>query len=114
MKSIIVKTENGVACYMSPIRFSINEDNTRTKIEQTDEEELQYCYQSLIDDVKRKEFDKSMKLLILSYLGWEEEKCENIKIVVDGIKNCRHCEMNISVNIDPDKWQPVELPNITN
>lgn len=112
MKSIIVKIENGAAIYTSGIKHTSEGNGEWKLVEETDEEQMQHCYDALVGDVKRQEFNKTMKLLILSYLRWPEGECENIQIVVTPFgKSSRRCEMNIRVNTDWSKVTKVEMPD---
>lgn len=111
MKSIIVKTENGVKAYMSPI--SSTQYNTETgenkKIELTDEESEQLCYQSLISDVKRQEFDKILIFLVKNYFR-NTENWTNIKVELS-FSTERQSFLNV-INPDNIQWQKMELPEI--
>jgi len=111
MKSIIVKTENGVKAYMSPI--SNTQYNTETgeskKIELTDEEAEQHCYQSLISDVKRQQFDKQLIFLLNDYFG-DIDNWTNIQVKLS-FSNSRRAELNVG-NPNNIQWQKMEVPEI--
>jgi len=108
MKSIIVKTKNGVASYSSGWKTGYREDGTPYTIEETDEEMWQSVYQSLISDIKRKEFDKNLIAILKNY---EEHRMDNWKNIQIKITGDWSCEMNIS-NPENMDWQKMELPEI--
>lgn len=93
MKTLTLKGENYNTVFCSGIHSRINEDGTSTIIEMSEEEELQQCVESIAVHVKRKEFDKVIKTIILNHLDWPEDEWDSIKIIVSGPK--RGCEMNI-------------------
>jgi len=94
MESIFVKTKNGVKCYMSGTVFEYNSETGKTdkKVIRTKEEELQSCYESLIQDIKTSEFNKNLISLLKTYYGNNMDNFKNIKILIDGDW---HCEINI-------------------
>lgn len=108
MKSIIIKNEGSVTCYTSGWKYHVKENGEHEPIEETEEEQMQTCYQQLISDIKRKEFDETMKSLILNHVGWDKKDCNNICIKITG-KDGRYCEMNISVTFD---WNSAILSKI--
>lgn len=111
MKSIIVKNKNSVSCYMSPVYSGTfnTETGERTETKLTDEEEEQSCYQSLIRDVKRKEFEKHLIFLIGDYFG-DIENWTNIKVEMS-FSTERQAFLNVN-NPDNIQWQKMELPEI--
>jgi hypothetical protein len=96
---------------MSPIYSGTfnTETGEKTKVELTEEQEIQHCYQSLIDDVRREEFDKSLISLIKNYMG-EIDEWTNIKIEVS-FSNTRQLMLNTG-NPDNIQWQKFEMPEI--
>jgi hypothetical protein len=106
MKTITVKSESSVSIYSSGTNFQFNsETGEQQRIEQSEEEDLQNCYRSLIDDIKNKEFDKNIIRLLPDRIGNMEE-WDNIKIEVSFSDKNRRCEMNIS-NPDNLKWTEI-------
>lgn len=107
MKFIAVKHKDGsVSGYSCGTRHTWSEETKEWKhIERTEEEETQQCYENLIDDIKRKEFEKNLISIIGNYyeLG---EKWKNIKIEITGNGTC---EMNIS-NKDNMEWTKIDIP----
>lgn len=97
MKSITVKHENHISVYISGMVSQINEDGEWEEVAQTDEEMEQHCYRSLIDSVKKEEFEKYMISLLSNYLSNRQmEGWTNIHIRLDYSNHSRVCEMNIA------------------
>ncbi len=102
MKSIVVKLKNGcVACFSSGVWRQVNKDGTNIPIEKTDEENEQACYQSLIDHVKREEFEKNIKYILNNYREENMDNIKNIQIKIE-YRTGGFCEMNISNWNDSD------------
>jgi hypothetical protein len=107
MKSIVVKTEDSISLFSSGWKSKMNKDGEWENITETDEEMEQSCYRSLMESVKRKEFEKYLISLLSNYLGEQQmEKWTNIRIRVDYSTPNKGCEMNIGndKNIQWTQW----------
>lgn len=90
---MVVKRDGKESYYCAPI-VSHRDESGKWVHRCLEGQELEQAnYQSLIDDIRREEFEKAMKSLILGYKNWDEKEVDNIKIVITGSKG--HCEMNI-------------------
>jgi len=97
MKSITVKRGDSTMVICSPISVGkMNFENNKwehQKMELTEDEELQSCYRQLISEIKREEFNRNIKSLVLGYLGYNENDVTGIQLIVNGNNKC---EMSIS------------------
>lgn len=109
MKSIVIKTKNGASCYMSPFISRMNDDGEWEEVIQTDEEQEQECYRSLIEDVQQKEFNKNIVAVLKAYLGEEKIKDWTFIQIKFEFSTERQLELgisnheNIQWNVIPDK-----------
>lgn len=68
-------------------------------IDVTEDEETQSCYDSLISDIKRKEFDKNIESLLVNYLGdYTMDEWVSISINVSYINDSKHCQIGVGNN----------------
>lgn len=78
----------------SPIVHKTSGDGSWVKIKQTEEEQEQSCYKSLMESVRREEFDKNIAALLKNYIG-DMDDWSNIHIKITFHEKDRSCEMNI-------------------
>ena len=85
MKSIrVIQKDGGVKSYTSGSKFICNEDGTHTKVQETDEEMEQTCYNSLIEDIRQQEFHKAIVSALTNYMGDRMTDYKNVNIKVTG------------------------------
>jgi hypothetical protein len=73
--SVFFKTKNGSKMYLPPFVYTTDENGEQKTVELSEEEKMQRCYEALVDDFRRCDFDKNIVSLISNFEsieGWEK------------------------------------------